>query len=60
MIWLAAIGPDTPTTGTGIDPGSITQAQVAATVAALLGKGEAFLAAAPKAAKPITGVVGRP
>ena len=60
MIWLAAIGPDTPTTGAPIDPGPITQSQVAATVAALLGKGEAFLAASPKAAKPIASVIGRP
>jgi hypothetical protein len=59
MIWIAAMGPDTPTTGTPIDPGPITQSQVAATVAALLGKGEAFLAAAPKAAKPIASVIGR-
>ncbi len=60
MIWLAAIGPDTPMTGAGIDPGPITQSQVAATVAALMGKGEAFLTASPKAAKPIAGVIGRP
>ena len=60
MIWVAAIGPDTPTTGAPIDPGPITQSQVAATVAALLGKGEAFLAASPKAAKPIASVIGRP
>ena len=60
MIWLAAIGPDTPTLGERSDPAPIAQSQVAATVAALLGRGEAFLNASPKAAKPIASLIGRP
>jgi hypothetical protein len=49
-IWIAGLGPTVP--GLGIRKGGeVTQAQVAATIAALLG--EDFLKAQPKAARPI-------
>jgi len=37
-IWIAVIGPDTPALGERTNIGPVTQAQIAATVAALLGK----------------------
>jgi hypothetical protein len=54
--WLAALGPDTPALGERRDTPPVHQAQVAATVAALLG--EDFRAAAPAAAPPIAEVLG--
>ena len=54
-IWAAAIGPDTPALGERENSTPITQSQIAATVAALLG--EDFCAAVPQAAKPITDVL---
>jgi hypothetical protein len=54
-IWIAVLGPDTPPLGERSDVPEIAQAQVAATVAALLG--EDWRAAEPKAAPPIPGVV---
>jgi hypothetical protein len=55
FIWLAAIGPDTPALGerTNCDP--FTQSQVAATVAALIGKD--YAGAVAQAAKPIADVL---
>jgi len=55
-IWIAVMGPDTPALGVreGV---SATQAQIAATIAQLLG--EDYLAAAPNAAPSIPGLVGR-
>jgi Type I phosphodiesterase / nucleotide pyrophosphatase len=50
-IWIAVIGPDTPALGVREGCGEVTQGQVAATVAALLG--EDWCAAEPRAAKPI-------
>lgn len=50
--WLAAFGPDTPALGERRDRAEIHQAQVAATLAALLG-GD-YRAAFPAAAAPIT------
>lgn len=50
-IWLAALGPDTPPLGERTNCAAITQSQVAATIAALLG--DNFNAFNPKAAKPI-------
>jgi len=49
-IWAAVMGPNTPATGEreGVE---VTQSQVAATVAALVG--EDFLSASPKAAPPL-------
>ena len=53
--WLAAIGPDTPARGERRDTPEVHQAQVAATVAALLG--EDFNAAFPEAAPPIADIL---
>ncbi len=51
FIWLAAIGPDTAPLGERANCDPFTQSQVAATVAALLGKD--YAGAVPQAAKPI-------
>jgi Sulfatase len=56
-IWLAVLGPDTPARGEHPDAGCITQSQIAATVAALLG--EDWRRAEPAAAPPIGAVLGR-
>lgn len=53
--WLAAYGPDTPARGERREAAEVHQAQVAATVAALLG--EDFRAAYPKAAAPVAEAV---
>lgn len=53
-IWIAALGPDTPALSVR-ELAPVTQAQVAATVAALVG--EDFRRAAPQAASPLPGVV---
>jgi hypothetical protein len=50
-IWLAVIGPDTASSGDQSNPGPVIQAQIAATVAALLGKD--FRQAVPQAAEAI-------
>ena len=55
-IWLAVMGPDTPPSGE-IRGGMVTQSQIAATIAALLGMD--FNAASPQAARPIAGAIGR-
>jgi Type I phosphodiesterase / nucleotide pyrophosphatase len=55
FIWIAAIGPDTPALGERTKTAPLTQSQIAATVAALLG--EDYCAAMPKAAKPIEEIV---
>jgi len=54
--WLAALGPDTPALGERTNAALVTQAQVAATVAALLG--EDFGAFAPAAAPALAEVLG--
>lgn len=54
-IWLAVIGPDTPATGERTDTKTVTQSQIAATLATLLG--EDYNAEAPKAAPPILDVI---
>src|SRR4030095_13843948 len=54
-IWIAVIGPDTPKLGERTNVAPVTQAQIAATVAALLGKD--FSTFNPKAAAPIGEVV---
>lgn len=56
-IWLAVLGPDTPALGERTQTAPITQSQIAATLAALLGQD--FLRAIPSAAPPISDVVGR-
>lgn len=53
-IWLAALGPDTSAAGEVVDE-PITQSQIAATVAALLG--EDYVKAVPTAAPPIAGIL---
>lgn len=50
FVWMAVMGPDTPALGER-EKVEVTQSQVAATVAALLG--EDFLSASPKAAAPL-------
>jgi bisphosphoglycerate-independent phosphoglycerate mutase (AlkP superfamily) len=55
-IWLAVMGPDTLPLGERGNTETIAQAQIAATVAALLGKD--FRQAVPAAAAPITQVLG--
>ena len=54
-VWIAVIGPDTPPLGERRHIGPVTQAQIAATVAALLGKD--YHAAVPRAALPIADVM---
>ena len=54
-VWIAVMGPDTPPLGERTHSPVVTQAQIAATVAALLGKD--YHAAVPKAAVPIADVL---
>jgi hypothetical protein len=56
-IWIGVIGPDTPSLGerSRIDP--VTQAQIAATVSAALGKD--FLSGGRKAAPPIADAIAK-
>lgn len=54
-IWIAVIGPDTPPLGERSHVAEVHQAQIAATVAALLGRN--FRQAVPAAAAPIAEVV---
>ncbi len=54
QMWIAVLGPDTPAQGCRGDL-DVTQSQVAATVAALLG--EDYHAAAPQSGAPLSGVV---
>jgi arylsulfatase A-like enzyme len=54
-IWIAVLGPDTAPRGARRDAPAVTQSQVAATVAALLG--EDFAAAQPGVAAPIADVL---
>ena len=53
-IWIAVMGPDTPARGERQNVGPVTQAQLAATVAAFLGKD--YLRDVPAAAKPLPDV----
>jgi hypothetical protein len=54
-IWIATLGPDTPALGERSNTAAVTQSQVAATIAALLG--EDFRADVPTAAPPIADVI---
>ena len=56
-VWLAFLGPDTPALGERARIPAVTESQVAATLAALLG--EDYNAAVPQAGKPIADVLGR-
>jgi hypothetical protein len=53
-IWIAMLGPDTPAHGEGDNVALVTQSQIAATVAALLGKD--YPHDVPAAAKPLADV----
>jgi hypothetical protein len=55
-VWIGVLGPDTPALGERRDIAPVTQAQIAATLAAVLGSD--FRAAAPRAAAPLTDVLG--
>jgi Type I phosphodiesterase / nucleotide pyrophosphatase len=54
-VWIAVIGPDTPALGERTNIGAVTQAQIAATVAALMGKD--YRKDVPKAAPAIADVL---
>jgi hypothetical protein len=54
-IWIAVLGPDTAALGERIHTAPVAQAQIAATLAALLGKD--YPAAEPRAAQPIDAVL---
>jgi hypothetical protein len=54
-IWIGVLGPDTPALGERKNVDPVTQSQVAATLAALLG--EDYVAAQPKAAPPIAAAI---
>ncbi len=54
-IWFGVLGPDTPALGERRDTPLVTQAQIAATVAALAG--EDFVRSNPRAARPIMEVL---
>ena len=56
-IWLAVLGPDTLALGERAQAAPITQSQIAATLAALLGQD--FLRVQPAAAPPVAEVVGK-
>jgi Type I phosphodiesterase / nucleotide pyrophosphatase len=56
-IWLAVIGPDTAPLGERTKTAPIVQAQIAATLAAFVGKD--YRTAVPKAAEPIAAVLSR-
>ena len=53
-IWIAVMGPDTPALGERTNVAPVTQAQIAATLAAFLGQD--YHAAVPKTAPPIADV----
>jgi hypothetical protein len=57
-IWIAVMGPDTEALGERARIAPVTQAQIAATVAALLGQD--YPAAVPQAAQPIRAVLPAP
>jgi hypothetical protein len=52
-IWIAVLGPDTPARGELANVAPVTQSQVAATIASLLGMADPFRAFAPGAAAPL-------
>jgi hypothetical protein len=57
-IWIAVMGPDTDALGERTNTAIVTQAQIASTIAELLGKD--FLKASPQAAPPLPVVVSQP
>ena len=52
-VWIAVIGPDTPALGERTNIAPVTQSQIAATVAALVGMANPFLALVPNTAAPL-------
>jgi len=56
-MWIAVLGPDTPPLGERKNAGPVTQSQIAATVAALLGKD--WSVANPTAAPPLADAIRR-
>ena len=58
QIWIGILGPDTPALGERHDCEAVTQSQIAATIAALLG--EDYNAAQPKAGLPIKDALPAP
>lgn len=58
QIWIGVLGPDTPAMGERHDCGAVTQSQIAATMAALLG--EDYNAAQAKAGLPIKDALAAP
>jgi hypothetical protein len=56
-MWIAALGPDTPALGERRNVSPVTQSQIAATVAALLGRD--WKAQNPAAGPPIADALGR-
>lgn len=59
-IWMAIIGPDTPPLGERLGGERVSQSQVAATIAALLGKEAPYLAFSPRSAPALREAVSRP
>ncbi|HVW69452.1 MAG TPA: alkaline phosphatase family protein [Steroidobacteraceae bacterium] len=57
-IWIAVLGPDTQPLGERTHTAPVAQAQIAATIAALLGKD--YTRAVPEAAKPIAELFAQP
>ncbi len=57
QIWIMIIGPDTPPRGEVTSAPPLTQSQIAATIAALLGQD--YNAEQPRAAHPIPGAIAR-
>jgi hypothetical protein len=55
-IWIAVIGPDTPPLGERQTSATVSQSQIASTIAALVG--EDFQSSNPKAAPPLRDVLG--
>jgi len=56
-VWIAVMGPDTAALGERKHVEAVTQAQIAATVAALMGKD--YVKDVPEAAPPIKNVLGK-
>jgi arylsulfatase A-like enzyme len=55
-VWMAVLGPDTPALGERANLETVTQSQIAATVAAAVGQD--YRAAVPQAGAPLPGAIG--